>query len=231
MHTFQRLIPAATLALLLAACGGGGSDAPTSAEGTAGSAGLGGSGGKYTGTGGGGAPVQATLPPLGIPSGQESVTCRDASIGALSLDTVVVPDGAACELFGTRLKGSIKSGALSTVVAVDVAVDGDLQADGSALVVVEGASSFGGSVQIKQGGAATVLDAGITGDLQLDAMAGSLLADGNRIGGSLQAVGNRGGLALFDNQMNGNLQCKENQPAPTGSGNVVASKEDQCAGL
>jgi hypothetical protein len=230
MHTFQRLIPAATLALLLAACGGGGSDTPTTAGGSAGTAGLGG-GGKNTGTPGGGAPAQATLPPLNIPSGQESVTCRDASIGALSLDTVVVPDGATCELFGTRLVGSIKSGALSTVIAVDVAVNGDLQADGSALVVVEGASSFGGSVQIKQGGAATVLDARITGDLQLDAMAGSLLAEGNRIGGSLQAVGNRGGLALFDNTMNGNLQCKENQPAPTGSGNVAASKEDQCAGL
>ncbi|WP_425258267.1 hypothetical protein ACPOLB_22465 [Rubrivivax sp. RP6-9] len=227
MHTFQRLIPAATLALLLAACGGGGSDTPSTTGGTAGA-----SGSKGTGSpGSGSAPVQATLPPLVIPSGQESVTCRDASIGALSLDTVVVPDGAACELFGTRLVGSIKSGALSTVVAVDVAVNGDLQADGSALVVVEGASSFGGSVQIKQGGAATVLDASITGDLQLDAMAGSLLADGNRIGGSLQAVGNRGGLALFDNTMDGNLQCKENQPAPTGSGNVAASKEDQCAGL
>ena len=51
------------------------------------------------------------------------------------------------------------------------------------------------------------------------------------MGGSLQAFKNYGGVALNRNRIKGNLQCKENIPAPTGSGNQAASKEDQCARL
>jgi hypothetical protein len=37
---------------------------------------------------------------------------------------------------------------------------------------------------------------------------------------------------ISSNRVNGNLQCKENQPAPTGSGNTVGgNKEDQCQRL
>ena len=38
-------------------------------------------------------------------------------------------------------------------------------------------------------------------------------------------------LSLNGNAMIGNLQCKENLPAPTGSDNVATSKEDQCRAL
>jgi hypothetical protein len=214
-----RALFALTACTALAACGGGGDDSPAGVVASAGAARA--ADGART----------PTLPPQRIDSGQETVTCTNGSIGALSLDTVFVPDGAACELFGTRLRGSILVGSRASALAVDVAVNGNLQAEGSADIVVEGASSFGGSVQIKQGGGATVRDARITGDLQFDAMVAPLLADGNVIGGSLQAVGNRGGVALSLNRMNGNLQCKENDPAPTGGGNRATSKEDQCAAL
>lgn len=208
--------------LLLAACGGGGAEDTTATAGAAGMS-IGGS------TGGGKAP--ATLPPLRIPSGQETVTCRDASIGAIALDTVFVPDNAVCELFGTRLKGSVQVGRNATLFAADVAVNGNLQGEGSALVTVAGASTVGGSVQLKQGGAATLQDLRVGGDLQLDTMAGSLFVQGSRLGGSLQAMGNRGGLTLLDNTMDGNLQCKDNLPPPQGSGNSATQKEDQCVGL
>jgi hypothetical protein len=51
------------------------------------------------------------------------------------------------------------------------------------------------------------------------------------LGGDLQAFKNLGGVSLVNNRMKGNLQCKENIPAPTGRGNQAASKEDQCARL
>lgn len=201
----------------LAACGGGGGDTAVA-----------GSGSTAVLPGGAG---PATLPPLQVDSSQETVTCRNASIGALRLDTVFVPDDAACELFGTQLKGSIKVGTRAAVLAVDVAVTGDLQAEGAAAVIVQGGSTFGGSVQVKQGAGADIRDASIGGDLQFDAMSAALVAESIRIGGNLQAVGNRGGVALSNNHIDGNLQCKDNQPAPTGGGNTAASKEDQCAAL
>ena len=48
----------------------------------------------------------------------------------------------------------------------------------------------------------------------------------------MQAFQNRGGVNFTRNRIEGNLQCKENSPPPTGGGNVVQSnKEDQCRRL
>jgi hypothetical protein len=45
-------------------------------------------------------------------------------------------------------------------------------------------------------------------------------------------IGNSGGASIVGNVVDGNLECKENRPAPTGRRNVVGeSKLDQCAGL
>lgn len=43
---------------------------------------------------------------------------------------------------------------------------------------------------------------------------------------------NHGGVRIAGNLIDGNLQCKENRPAPTGGGNRVrGNKEDQCSRL
>jgi hypothetical protein len=175
---------------------------------------------EAAGGGGGGAP------PL---SG--NVTCVGLRIGAVELDSVIVPALASCTLEGTRLRGSLQVGAGATVQATDVQVTGNVQADGAASLLLGGSSSVGGAVQLKQGGAATVAGASITGDLQIDAMRGAVGASGNRIGGSLQAMGNRGGVTLTANVISGALQCKDNRPAPTGGGNVASTKQDQCRRL
>jgi hypothetical protein len=41
-----------------------------------------------------------------------------------------------------------------------------------------------------------------------------------------------GGVSITANTIDGNLQCKENNPAPTGGDNIVKGiMEDQCANL
>lgn len=52
----------------------------------------------------------------------------------------------------------------------------------------------------------------------------------NTVGGDLQVFTNSGSVAIDirGNSIRGNLQCKENRPAPTGGGNTAAKKEDQC---
>ncbi|HSV71310.1 MAG TPA: hypothetical protein VLI72_14475 [Methylibium sp.] len=218
--SFIRLSTTAAAAALLVACGGGSessvaADRADSLEAATAVAGT----------------SIITLPPVRRLNDGGTTTCSNGSIGAVEIDTVYVPDGTSCQLEDTRLKGSIKVGSRATLQANRVRVVGDLQAEGARLVRVYAGSSFGGSVQIKQGRAAHVAGSRITGDLQFDAMTAAVSARGNRLGGSLQAVGNTGGVTLVRNTMNGNLQCKENTPAPTGSGNVAASKEDQCAAL
>jgi hypothetical protein len=164
------------------------------------------------------------------PAMAEEFSCTGA-VGALALDNLFVPDGATCVLDRTRMNGSVVVGRGATLRANSVSINGNLQAEGAAFVGVGGYSTVGGSVQIVQGGGASIERARIKGDLQFESNNSAIAATANTVGGSLQAFQNIGGLAFNNNRMNGNMQCKENVPAPTGSGNRSPSKEDQCARL
>lgn len=188
---------------------------------------LGGNTGGSSGGGAGGNP-----PPLPSPAPLSgNVTCVGLAIGALRLDSVIVPAGASCTLQDTVLNGSIEVGANARLIANGVQVTGGLVADGAAELTLGSASSVGGSVQIARGGPASITGAAIRGDLQVDDMRGNVSLSTNRVGGNFQAMANRGGLQVLGNAFGGVMQCKDNLPAPTGSGNTATLKEDQCLGL
>jgi hypothetical protein len=91
-------------------------------------------------------------------------------------------------------------------------VTGNVQSEGHRYVRVLD-SRVGGSIQLKQGSALDLRRNIVTGDIQL----------------FTNATGTK---YVYSNRVNGNLQCKENTPAPVGSGNIVAgNKEDQCRRL
>ena len=162
-------------------------------------------------------------------SAAEERTCR-GTLGAITVDNLRVPQDASCTLNGTFVKGTIKVERNATLNARGVRVVGNVQGENAKNVVVTNSSRVGGSVQVKQGGAAAVTSSRITGDIQYDANSRYLKANGNNVGGSIQVVGNTGGAEIFRNVIDGNLQCKENRPAPTGGGNRVGgNKEDQCS--
>lgn len=165
-----------------------------------------------------------------LPALADEYSCT-GRVGSRSLDNIHVPDGATCVLHKTRAKGNIVVGTGAVLHATSVTVNGNLQAEGAASVVVQGRSIFGGSVQIVQGDSASISRARINGDILFDENTGPLEASANVLGGNLQAYQNYGGVDLVNNRMKGNLQCKENIPAPTGGGNRADSKEDQCRRL
>ena len=161
----------------------------------------------------------------------EETTCR-GSLGAVTVDNLRVPQGARCILTGTTVQGTVKVERAATLGARAVRVIGNVQAENARRVNVIRGSRVGGSIQIKQGGAARVLDSRVNADIQYDANSSALEASRNSVGGSIQAFQNTGGVRIASNRVDGNLQCKENRPAPTGGGNVVqGNKEDQCARL
>ena len=174
--------------------------------------------------------LSALLAFVSLPAAAEEYRCT-GSVGAVSLDNIFVPDGASCSLNRTRAKGSIVVGTGAVLVATSVSITGNLQAEGAADVRVGGYSTFGGSVQIVKGGSATISRARINGDILFDENNAQVSASNNTVGGDVQAFKNLGGVALTGNRMKGNLQCKENNPPPTGGGNKADSKEDQCARL
>ncbi|GAA4410299.1 hypothetical protein GCM10023168_29860 [Fodinibacter luteus] len=141
----------------------------------------------------------------------EERTCR-GSIGATTLDNVRVPAGATCTLTGTLVKGTLKVETGATLYASRIRVVGNVQAEGHRYVRVHD-SRVGGSIQLTQGGALDLRRDVVTGDIQL-------------------FTNTSGAKYLYGNRVDGNLQCKENRPAPVGSGNIVqGNKEDQCARL
>lgn len=176
------------------------------------------------GAGGGGGGGDIPPPPSG------NVTCVNMTLGAVQLDSVIVPARARCVLQGTRLNGSIEVQAGGTLQASGVVANGELLADGAAAVLVDGNSRYAG-LKLQRGAGASIVGAVIAGDVQIDAMRGPTTLSSNRIAGNAQAMDNRARLSITGNQIAGNLQCKGNLPAPTGRGNTAAQKQDQCAGL
>jgi hypothetical protein len=73
----------------------------------------------------------------------------------------------------------------------------------------------------------------VDSDIQLFANAGPLQhVAANNVGGNVQARSNRGGVDITNNTIDGSLECRSNDPAPTGSGNVVhETREGQCETL
>jgi thermitase len=162
----------------------------------------------------------------------EEIVCQSA-LSNVTVDNLRVPPNQTCTLTNVRAEGTVKVETNATLEATDVVIIGNLQADGATLVKVFGASHIGGSIQIKQGRAAEIDSAKVNADIQLESNLGPLVVLGNEVGGNVQVFQNReGGATISNNTIDGNLQCKENNPAPVGSGNVVkGSAEDQCASL
>ncbi len=109
------------------------------------------------------------------PALAEEFRCTGA-VGAVALDNIFVPDGASCSLNRTRAKGNVVVGRGASLQAASVSINGNLQAEGAASVAVGGFSTFGGSVQIVQGGSALIDRARIKGDILFDENTGPLSA-------------------------------------------------------
>jgi hypothetical protein len=173
----------------------------------------------------------ATAGALPAAAAAEERTCR-GEIGARTLDNVRVPQGAECVLAGTKVEGTVKVERNATLRARDVRVIGNVQGENARRVNVVRDSRVGGSVQVVQGRAARVRASRINEDILYDDNNAFLHVLRNHVGGDVQAFQNTGGVEIRDNVIDGNLQCKENDPRPTGGGNQVGgNKEDQCARL
>jgi hypothetical protein len=148
------------------------------------------------------------------PAHAEERTCR-GTIGAKTVDNLRVPSGATCTLTGTKVKGTVKVERGATLYASGLRVIGNIQAENAGRVNVVG-SRIGGSIQIVQ------------------SRNGSKLSklDRNTVKQDVQYFENRGSISITRNRINGNLQCKANNPRPKGGSNIVGgSKQDQCSGL
>ena len=120
-------------------------------------------------------------------------------LGAVRAEQIIVPARATCDLAGTIVNGDIKVEPGATLVASQVRVGGNVQADGHRRVDL-GDSAVDGNVQTSQGGSVLVLGVTIGGDLQVEDSRGPSALRLNVIRGNLQAFQNHGGLEIRSNR-------------------------------
>ncbi|MBW6474350.1 MAG: hypothetical protein K0B14_14590 [Anaerolineaceae bacterium] len=175
--------------------------------------------------------VESETDPLVSAYNPKDGTCF-GTIGAITVDELIVPTNATCTLDGTRVDGNIKVQNGATLHAYAVWVDGNIQAENASRVEVHPNSQVMGDIQVDNSGVVLVDAVRIGGNLQSVKNWGSQTFTSNGIGGDLQAFENSAGVTVRGNDIDGNLQCKENYPAPTGGMNTVdGNKEDQCKDL
>jgi len=165
------------------------------------------------------------------PASAEERRCT-GTIGSRTLDNVKVPAGQTCRLNGTTVKGTIEVNRNARLYAVGVRVVGNVQGENARRVEVRGGSRVGGSIQVVQGKRGFIKRVRVIGDILFDDQRGKVEVLRNSVGGNIQLFQNTGGVIVRNNVVDGNLQCKENDPRPRGGGNrVQGSKEDQCRNL
>jgi hypothetical protein len=145
---------------------------------------------------------------------------------------VNVPNGATCELIGTRVEGNISIGHSARLYVRGVNVDGDVEGEGSLAVAVTEGSSIGGNLQVQSGTTVLLTDSHIDGDLSWEDQVGELLARDNTVHGNVDLEGNTGGVIVSHNTIGGDLSCQDNSPSPQGGENSVSGDEErQCQDL
>jgi hypothetical protein len=151
---------------------------------------------------------------MATPARAEERTCR-GTMGATTVDNLRVPSGATCTLTRTKVKGTVKVERGASLYASGIRLIGNIQAENARRVNVAG-SHIGGSIQVVQSRNGSTLST----------------LNSNTVKQDVQFFENRGAISITGNRINGNLQCKANNPRPTGGGNIVGgNKEDQCARL
>ena len=151
-------------------------------------------------------------------------------LGAVQVDNLVVPENASCTLNGTIMGGNLTVRKNATLIAYAVQVSNDLQADNAARVDIYTGSSVGHNLKIVKSGAVEIQSVDVDNDLQVNENNQAVSVADSTIGHNLKADKNTGGVYINSNHIDGDLQCKDNDPPPTGSGNIVLGNlEDQCA--
>jgi hypothetical protein len=93
-------------------------------------------------------------------------------------------------------------------------------------------SRIHGDLKFENGGSVTIRDSYIGKELKLKSNLGAIAVSDNTIGETLTLEGNRGGPSTLLRNASKKLECKGNDPPPTGGGNVVEdNKTGQCVGL
>lgn len=153
----------------------------------------------------------------------------DATGGHVDGNVLVYPN-AKYVATGTSINGNVQAERATLIDIEDVQLNGNVQTWRTASLVVTGGSTS--DIQPERNGTVTVVGVQVDGNIQPEKNTDMVTINNNRVYGDVQPKENTGGVTINNNEILGNLQCESNVPAPTGSGNTVHGDYDgQCSTL
>lgn len=139
-----------------------------------------------------------------------------------------IPPGAMCVLSDLTVTGHLVLGAGSSVTGSDVEVHGDVEAKHAADLTLTDALILG-HFRFEEGGSVALLRSRVRGKVELKGNLGAIELQDDVIEDDAKLEKNRyGPFRLVGNTVDGKLECKDNDPPPSGSGNVAEQLSGQC---
>jgi hypothetical protein len=147
------------------------------------------------------------------------------------LTDVTLERGMTCVFTDVRIRGRLQLREGSSLVASRLTVDGPITSDGAASLTLDDARVYG-DLKFEKGGSVTIRGSRVEKKIELVDNLGAIDVSDTWIEETLKIEKNRGGPFRLVRNTSRNLECKENDPAPTGIGNVVWGRDGgQCSGL
>jgi hypothetical protein len=135
----------------------------------------------------------------------------DGSIGAVTVGSISIPDGASCVLRGIRVRGNLWVGVNATLVASEVRIAGNVEATGATQVRITFFSVVGGNIQVQRSRNVLVSATRVNGNVVLAGNRGNVSVRGSEIVGNLEILRNTGKILIRNNRLGGSLICRQNQ--------------------
>jgi hypothetical protein len=165
-------------------------------------------------------------------AGAPNAKCHSGDILTGTYNNVTVVPRNYCLVLGATVLGNVQANGAVQIGIDNSRVDGDVHADNVTQNGWVCGSTIGGNVDVVNASqSASEPGSWFIGDAswctaQFDPV------PGNYIGGNLTFHNNASGGSLSNNDIEGNLQCGNNTPPPTGTNNAVDhDAQGQCASL
>jgi hypothetical protein len=145
------------------------------------------------------------------------------------LDDLEIPKDMTCVLTNVRVHGHLELREGARLVATGLIVGEHLKSNGG-LDLVLADSWVGGDLVLERGGSVTIGGTRVAKKLEIKSNLGTIALSDSEIEETIKLEDNRGGPFTLLRNTSQRLECKDNEPAPTGAGNV-AQGTGQCRGL
>lgn len=142
-----------------------------------------------------------------------------------------IPTNTQCVISDLHVSGHLRLEAGARVTGTEVRVDGNVEAKHAEELTLTDALIFG-DLKFEDGRSVSLRESHVGGKVELKSNGGPVELRDNVIEDDVKLEKNRvGPLRLVGNSVDGKLECKNNEPSPTGTGNVAQQMTGQCSGL